>query len=58
MKEATLSIISYMFIDKNQKKIMQRIYKYLDKSDDGALSGCEIQHGIKAILATLTEAEL
>jgi len=58
MKEATLSIISYMFIDKPQKKIMQRIYKYMDKSDDGALDGCELQHGISAILANLTDAEL
>lgn len=58
MKESTLSIISYIFIDKPQKKLMQRIYKYMDKSDDGALDASEIQNGIKAILANLEDAEL
>ena len=47
MKEATLSIISYLLIDKPQKRVIQKIYKFMDKSDDGFLQPKEIQEGYK-----------
>lgn len=42
MKEATLSIISYLLIDRPQKRVIQKIYKYMDRSDDGVLQPREI----------------
>jgi len=42
-----------MLINKDQKKIIQRIYKYMDKSEDGAITEKELAFGYKAILRTV-----
>ena len=55
MKEACLSIISYMLMDSSQKRTIQEIYKYMDKSGDGKLQADEIYKGIRDILKDYPE---
>lgn len=58
MKEATLSIISYLLIDKPQKRAIQKIYKYMDKSENGCLEAKELHEGYKNILQDLDDEQL
>lgn len=55
MKEACLAIISYILMDSSQKRTIQEIYKYMDKSGDGKLQAEEIYKGIRDILKGCSE---